>query len=183
MKVIDVMSTDVVTIDPTEDLRSVDDIMSERRIHHLPVVEKDTLVGLVTHGDMYKAQMSSVMAYGEMGQRAFLHTILVQDIMTHPVTTIAPEASVAEAVSVILSQGIGCLPVTQHHRLVGIVTKTNLLEFLLRTLSPLDNCSDVAQTDSESKAYARYTSNLCDRPSSGIALNPLPSSLSSSTLV
>ncbi|WP_179130967.1 CBS domain-containing protein [Candidatus Entotheonella palauensis] len=138
MKVLELMSTNVVTVNPTDDLRLVDDIMSEHRIRHLPVVENGTLVGLVTHCDMYKAQISSVMAYGEMGQRAFLHTILVQDIMTHPVLTIAPEASVTEAVNLILNQGIGCLPVTKKNQLIGIVTKTNLLE-LLRALSTSDS--------------------------------------------
>ncbi len=78
--------------------------------------------------------MSSAMGYGEMGQRAFLHTLLVKDFMTHPVTTIAPGTFVIEAIDLILKQRIGCLPVMQDRQLVGIITKTNLLQ-LLRTLT------------------------------------------------
>ncbi|ETX06891.1 CBS domain-containing protein [Candidatus Entotheonella palauensis] len=156
MKVIELMSTDVITVNQHDDLRLVDDIMAERRIRHIPVVEAGTLVGLVTHCDMCKAQMSSVMAYCDMSQRAFLHTISVQDIMTHPVVTIAPEASVTEAVSLILDQGIGCLPVMQQNRLIGIVTKTDLLEFLRALNSsegPFKSHSDKQQVQSEYETH------------------------------
>lgn len=105
------------------------------------MVENDAVVGLVTQRDMFKAQMSSAMGYGDRGQRAFLHTVLVKEIMTHPIITIAPETPVAEAVDLIMSRDIGCLPVVQDDELVGIVTKTNLLQ-RLRTLSATESeCS------------------------------------------
>jgi CBS domain-containing protein len=63
--------------------------------------------------------------YGEKGQRAFLHTVRVKEIMSHPVMTVSPETAVADAAGLMLTHGIGCLPVVQNDQLVGIVTKTN----------------------------------------------------------
>ncbi len=148
MNVQELMATEVVTIGRNDDLRMVDDIMAERRVRHVPVVENDVVVGLVTQRDMFKAQMSSAMGYGEKGQRAFLHTVVVKEIMSHPVVTIEPNTSVAEAVDLIMSRDIGCLPVVQNDRLVGIVTKTNLLQ-RLRAISDMENeChSDKARAD------------------------------------
>jgi acetoin utilization protein AcuB len=57
----------------------------------------------------------------------------VKEIMTYPVVTISPETSVATAVDMILTKGIGCLPVVDGTTLVGMVTKTDLLR-CLRTL-------------------------------------------------
>jgi CBS domain-containing protein len=137
MQVSEVMATDVVTVDRNDDLRLVDDIMAERHIRHIPVVEDGAIVGLVSQRDVFRAQMSSTMGYGEKGQRAYLHSILVKEIMAHPVITIAPEAPVTEAIDLIVEKGIGCLPVVQGQQLIGILTKTNLLQHL-RTLSASD---------------------------------------------
>ena len=138
MQVSELMVADVVTIGRNDDLRLVDDIMAERHIRHIPVVEDDMVVGVVTQRDVFKARMSSTMGYGEKGQRAFLNSILVKEVMTSPVTTIAPDALVTEAADLIITQGIGCLPVVQDGRLVGIITKTNLLQ-RLRTLSAMES--------------------------------------------
>jgi CBS domain-containing protein len=78
--------------------------------------------------------MSSAMGYGSKAQQAFLHSVRVKEIMTDPVITIAPEAPLSEAIELILQRGIGCLPVVAGGRLVGMLTKTDLLR-QLRTLS------------------------------------------------
>jgi CBS domain-containing protein len=137
MQVSEVMATDVVTVGRNDDLRLVDDIMAERHIRHIPVVEDDAIVGLVSQRDVFSAQMSSTMGYGEKGQRAYLHSILVKEVMAHPVITIAPEAPVSEAIDLIVEKRIGCLPVVRGQQLIGILTKTNLLQ-RLRTLSASD---------------------------------------------
>lgn len=134
MHVQEIMAEDVVTIDRNDDLRLVDDIMAERHIRHLPVLEDGQLVGLVTQRDLFKARMSSTMGYGEKAQRSFLHTVRVKEIMVYPVMTVSPEISVSVAAELMIREGIGCLPVVQEGRLTGIVTKTDLLQHL-RTLS------------------------------------------------
>lgn len=138
MQVSELMATDVVTVERNDDLRLVDDIMAERHIRHIPVVEDGAVVGLVSQRDVFKARMSSTMGYGELGQRTFLHTIAVKEVMAHPVITVAPETTVNEAVNLIIDKGIGCLPVVRDQQLIGIVTKTNLLQ-QLRKLSERDS--------------------------------------------
>ena len=134
MQVKGIMAEDIVTIDRNDDLRLVDDIMAERHIRHLPVLEDGQLVGLVTQRDLFKARMSSTMGYGEKAQRSFLHSVRVKEIMVYPVMTVSPETSVNEAAELMIREGIGCLPVVQEGRLTGILTKTDLLQHL-RTLS------------------------------------------------
>lgn len=143
MQVKDWMATDVVTVGRNDDLRLVGDIMAEHQIRHIPVLEDGDIVGIITQRDLFQARMSSTMGYGEMGQRAFLHTVWVKEVMTHPVITIGPEMSVAAAAEMIVDKGIGCLPVVENGQLVGIVTKTNLLQ-CLRTLATSDAPPDLS---------------------------------------
>jgi CBS domain-containing protein len=128
------MSTDVEVVERNDHLRLVEERMAARQLRHLPVVEQGALVGLVTQRDLFKAAMSSAMGYGEKTQQTFLQTVLVKEIMVYPVITVTPETSVAEAADMMMQRGIGCLPVVEREKLVGIVTKTDLLR-CLRTLS------------------------------------------------
>ncbi len=54
----------------------------------------------------------------------------MKEIMTYPVVTVAPDTSAAAAADLIITKGIGCLPVVDNHQLIGMVTKTDLLRCL-----------------------------------------------------
>jgi acetoin utilization protein AcuB len=97
------------------------------------VLEQGEVVGLVTQRDLFKAAQSSAMGYGEKAQQAYLQSVRVKEIMTYPVVTITPDISVAAAADMMITKGIGCLPVVDDQKLIGMVTKTDLLR-CLRTL-------------------------------------------------
>ena len=134
MQVKELMVTEVATVERNDDLRLVDDLMVAKQVRHLPVLEDGLVVGIVTQRDLFKAQMSSTMGYGEKGQRAYLHSIRVKEVMTYPVVTASPETDVNEVADQMVEHGIGCLPIVQGDQLVGMVTKTDFLK-RLRTLS------------------------------------------------
>lgn len=134
MQVKDIMSPAIETIERNDDLLTAEHMMATKHFRHLPVVEDDALVGIVTQRDLFKAAMPSAMRYGEKAQQAFLRSVRVKEIMVYPVITIAPTAPVSEAIDLITQRGIGCLPVVNDDKLVGIVTKTDLLRHL-RTIS------------------------------------------------
>ena len=104
--------------------------MAAGQLRHLPVVDHGALVGLVTQRDLFKAAMSSAMGYGDKAHKAFLQSVRVKEIMVAPVVTVTPETSVAEAADMMMQRGLGCLPVVEREKLVGIVTKTDLLRCL-----------------------------------------------------
>jgi CBS domain-containing protein len=130
MLVKDVMSTEVTVVDRNDDLSQVEDRMVAKKLRHVPVVENGELVAIVSQRDLFKAMMSSTMGYGEKAQKAYLHSVRVKEIMTDPVVTVAPDTGVGEAAALMLNKGIGCLPVLDGTRLVGIVTKTDLLRYV-----------------------------------------------------
>ena len=133
MQVREIMSTAIEVVDRNDNLRTVEERMAAKQLRHLPVLEQGEIVGMVTQRDLFKAAMSSAMGYGEKAQRAYLQSVRVKEIMVYPVVTVAPDTSVAAAVDMIINKGIGCLPVVEATKLVGMVTKTDLLR-CLRTL-------------------------------------------------
>lgn len=135
MLVQEIMATNVAVVDRNDNLGQVEELMAARGIRHVPVIEAGHVIAIVTQRDLFKAAMSSAMGYGEKARKAFLHSVRVKEIMTYPVVTVAPETPVNEAVDLILQKGIGCLPVVSEARLVGLVTKTDLLR-RLRTMEP-----------------------------------------------
>ena len=93
-------------------------------------MENGELVAIVSQRDLFKAMMSSTMGYGEKAQKAYLHSVRVKEMMTDPVVTVTPDTAVGEAADLMVHKGIGCLPVVEGTRLVGVVTKTDLLRCL-----------------------------------------------------
>jgi CBS domain-containing protein len=129
MKVKDLMRTHVVTLHFIDMLGVAEDIMSMGRIRHLPVVDTDNrVVGMATQRDLYKAAISSVLGFDRTKEHEWLGKVKVQDVMTRTVTMIGPEAGVVEAVDKMMTEKIGCLPVTDEQgKLMGLLTETDCL--------------------------------------------------------
>ena len=128
----DIMSAEVTTLGRNDTLLLAKDIMNLGRIRHFPVVEDDEVVGIVSQRDLYRASLGTVMQYGEKAQRAFLESVAVKEVMADPIA-IGPDATVRDAARLMLEHKIGCLPVLEDSRLVGIVTETDMLQVVVDT--------------------------------------------------
>ncbi len=125
MLVRDIMTTRVVTVAPGMGIRDACTTMHDGNIRHLPVVEGDRLVGVVTDRDVHGATSSLCLEPApESGT--------VADVMVRSVHTAHPLDPVEDAARTMRALKIGCLPVLDGPRLVGIVTGIDLLDALLR---------------------------------------------------
>lgn len=135
MQVRDIMSSPVFAVGHTDNLKVVEDLMEWKHVRHLPVVaENEKLVGLITHRDLLRACVSSIAGISRQEQDALLRGIPVQEIMKADVLTVAPEADAKSAARLMLERKIGCLPVVDGQRLVGILTEADFLRYLLSVL-------------------------------------------------
>jgi len=127
MQVKERMRTSMILVGPTDSVRAAWQLLREHRIRHLPVVEQGRLVGIITDRDIRLIFPSGAVGQREQDPHAVLEKISVRDIMTERVITVTPEASIADATRLLLKHRIGGLPVVQGDRLVGIITKTDIL--------------------------------------------------------
>jgi CBS domain-containing protein len=142
MQVKDVMTKDVVTVQPRTPLKDVAQVLVERRIAGVPVVDEDgTVVGVVSEGDILVKERDRNGAGSLFGHffdlddsdRAKHDARDAADAMTAPAVTIRPSRPLAEAASLMLDRGVNRLPVVDRNgRLVGIVTRADLVRAFVR---------------------------------------------------
>ncbi|ARD47224.1 acetoin utilization AcuB family protein [Sporosarcina sp. P33] len=123
MLVQDIMKTDVITLNSTDTIADAVQLMKEKRIRHIPIVEDGQLKGLVTDRDVKEASPSSI---SERLEPALYETPL-DKIMKTDLLIGHPRDFVEEAALMFYTYEIGCLPIVSNYQLVGILTKTDLL--------------------------------------------------------
>jgi acetoin utilization protein AcuB len=126
------MTRQVVTVSPKDTLKSASHRLMEHRVHQLPVVEDGLLVGFVSGTDIRNStfETSTVTQLGKI----LVKNRTVEEIMTREVVTASPEDTVEDALLVILRKKIGALPVVEGRKLVGIITKRDVLAAFRDTL-------------------------------------------------
>ncbi len=124
------MTKDAITVGPQTSIFRAWDLMKDRRIRHLPVMDDGRLVGIVTDRDLRLVLPSPATTLEAYELNYLLDKITVSEVMTKDVITTAPSASIANAARVLLGKRIGALPVLAGPILVGILTRADALEAL-----------------------------------------------------
>ena len=125
MLVRDIMRSPAVTVSVDTTLERAYRMMQERRIRHLPVLEDGQLVGVVTDRDLRLATSALAPVPFSAGSR-------VAGVMSPRPQTADPSDPIEDAARIMRDQKIGCLPVLDGSRLIGIVTGFDLLNALIR---------------------------------------------------
>lgn len=135
-----IMSPKVVTFFEEQTLPLAEDIMKIHRFRHLPVIDSEgRLVGLLTHRDLLRAQISALAGLTDEERRARQAEVQVRQIMTRDVWTVTPETHASDAGRTLLDHRYGCLPVVDANRvLVGILTERDFLRFAIKALEVHD---------------------------------------------
>src|SRR5204863_455209 len=115
------MSTDLFTVSPDDLIDLAASVMDWRHIRHVPVEDAGgRLVGLVTHRGLLRIVSNANHFGGD--------PITVREVMVTKPFTVSPSTTSLEAIEIMRSNRIGCLPVLEGDRLVGIVTSYDFLE-------------------------------------------------------
>lgn len=148
LKVRDIMTTDVVTVKKETSIRDLAGIFTSRRIGSVPVVDDGgNLIGIVTESDLVEQDKSlhiptvvsifDWVIYLESGKKfekelQKMTGQTVGDIFTETVETVTPETAVSEVADLMSSRKIHTLPVVEGTRLVGIVSRIDLIRTMVK---------------------------------------------------
>jgi acetoin utilization protein AcuB len=132
--VADIMTANPVTVTPRNAIRTAVNLMREGGFRRLPVVDRGRLVGIITDRDLRRAANSPFVVREQWYDNFILDHIEVGSCMTPNPITVEPGLTVAEVAQVMRNNKIGGLPVVTDGQLVGIVTDTDLLDFLIELL-------------------------------------------------
>jgi CBS-domain-containing membrane protein len=138
----DVMTTEVVTVEPSTPFKEVAAKLARHRISSVPVLDADRRVlGVVNDADLLlkqehldtEASISLVWSKRRRREREKAAAVVAGKLMTAPVATVSPATTVSDAVRLLLACGVQRLPVVdESERLVGIVSRADLLAVFTR---------------------------------------------------
>jgi CBS-domain-containing membrane protein len=143
MKASDVMVSNVITVGPDATVQEVADILLRNRISAVPVVsETGEMLGIVSEGDLLnrteaetshrKSWWLDALSSNEILASEYVksHSRKVADVMTRNVITVAPDMAVADIAALLEKNRIKRVPIVQNGKIVGIVSRANLLQGL-----------------------------------------------------
>lgn len=130
-----IMHTHLVTVPPDTSLRKAKEIIEEKRINHLLVVNKNgDLVGIVSDRDVRQSWASPATALSVHELNYLLTQLTVEHIMVKKIITISPGTTIERAAYIMQKNRINALPVIESGKLVGIITSTDVMDVLLRAI-------------------------------------------------
>ena len=170
MKASDIMTSPVITVNPQTRVRHIAALLLRHGISALPVVERGRLVGIVSEADLLhrhelgtEARSSGswwlrlLSADHSIDDYVKSHATRARDIMTAKVVCVSPDTPLGEIAGVLEKRGVRRVPVIEHGRLVGIVSRSDLVRALAAKARGTDaaSTSDGAIRDRLSKELAR----------------------------
>ena len=146
MRATDVMTTDVITVDPGTTVQALATLLAERGISGAPVVDLGgRLVGIVSEGDLlHRAEIGTARRHRERRRSWWLddfasdlardyiksHGRTVEDIMTRDVMTVTEDTDLGEVATLLEAKRIKRVPVMREGKLVGIISRANIVRAL-----------------------------------------------------
>ena len=126
----EIMSKDLTVVSPTERIVHARRQMLESNVGRLPVVDDDTLVGMITSKDLMRAFIDFRKKVPEKYQKSQIKELLVEDIMSINPTFVSKDMSITEVSNIIMKTGFNGLPVVENDVVVGIITQTDILRLI-----------------------------------------------------
>jgi len=130
-----------------QDARLLDAALVLRRsgFRHLPIVDGDRLVGIITDRDIQRFAPSLLGKISQEDYNAIFENTPLERVMTRDPATVTPATPVSEAVAILYNKKLGCLPVVEDGRLIGIITITDMLNLLHRLLAGSETSQSIAE--------------------------------------
>jgi CBS domain-containing membrane protein len=127
--VMDLMTTDVISLTEDDSLETLDELMKWKHLRHVPITdESGCLVGLVTQKDFLTVAISKFAHLSKSDLSELYSSIPISQIMCRKFNTTEPDTPLSDAAQHLFRDRHGCLPVIQGHRLVGMLTESDFVK-------------------------------------------------------
>ncbi len=125
-----IMTKDVISVNSSHNISDVVQIFKERNIHHIPVVSGDKLVGMISKSDIERISFVTD-SNGEQANTAVYKMLDLEQVMTKQLETIQSDDQIRDAADLLARGKYHALPVIENEKLAGIVTTTDVINYLL----------------------------------------------------
>lgn len=128
-----IMTKNILRLSLNNEFSTAESIMKKNHIRHLPVVDNERIVGMLSLNDLLRISFAdAVDVDGEDVETTIYNMFSVEQVMTKKVVCITSQHTVAEAAGLFLKHKFHALPVVDNDCLIGIVTTTDIIRFFLK---------------------------------------------------
>ncbi|MGB3344990.1 MAG: CBS domain-containing protein [Aequorivita sp.] len=127
----EIMSKDLITLSPKQSLYEAEILFNRHNIRHIPVVENERLVGMISHTDLLRISFADLDENDEFVVPLIYEMFGIPDVMTRLPIFVEVDSTIKETAEILSRQSFHSLPVLDKGILVGIITTTDLINYLL----------------------------------------------------
>lgn len=128
-----IMTKNVITLNYSDDLETAELLFKKRNIRHIPVVNEDTIVGMLSYTDLLRISFADAVDETDDSVDTIVYNMFtIEQVMAKKITSISSTTTIKEAAEILAEKEFHALPVVDDGKLVGIVTTTDLIKYLLQ---------------------------------------------------
>ncbi len=128
----DIMTKDVITVSRKDDLESAELLFKKKKIRHIPVVSGKKIVGMLSYTDLLRISFADAIDEDESTVDTIVYNMFtIEQVMAKNVISVNPDTSIKEVAEILSAREFHAIPVVDDGNLVGIVTTTDLINYLL----------------------------------------------------
>lgn len=127
-----IMTKEVIKLNVSDTLTKAEALFKKHHIRHIPVVNSNKIIGMLSYTDLLRISFADAVEDDEDEVDTTVYNMFsVEQVMAKNLTSIAPNASIKEAAEILATKEFHALPVVEGDLLVGIVTTTDLIKYLI----------------------------------------------------
>lgn len=127
-----IMTKNIVKLNLSDDLTKAEMLFKKHHIRHIPVVYSNKIVGMLSYTDLLRISFADAIDDDEdVVDTTVYNMFTVEQVMAKKIVSITPETTIKEAAEILASKEFHALPVCEGELLVGIVTTTDLIKYLI----------------------------------------------------
>ncbi|MFD0862791.1 CBS domain-containing protein [Sungkyunkwania multivorans] len=132
MPVSSIMTKNVVTLNSTDDLTTAERLFKQKKIRHIPVVKDNKIIGMLSYTDLLRISFADAVDDDDNEVETMVYNMFtIEQVMAKKLVTVGASDTIKEVAEILASKEFHALPVVDNGKLVGIVTTTDLINYLL----------------------------------------------------
>lgn len=127
-----IMTKNVIKLKISDNLTKAEELFKKNKIRHIPVMNGNIIIGILSYTDLLRISfVDAVDDDAEIVDTTVYNMFTVEQVMAKKVITISPETTIKEAAEILSHNEFHALPVCEGNLLVGIITTTDLIKYLI----------------------------------------------------
>lgn len=127
-----IMTQDVITLNRTDNLDTAEVLFKKNNIRHIPVVDQKEIIGMLSYTDLLRISFADAVDEYEQDVDTIVYNMFtIEQVMAKNLISVNPNSTIKDVAEILSKREFHALPVVDNGKLVGIVTTTDLINFLL----------------------------------------------------